>query len=80
MKVYNLKNTTEFINKYIDNYEGQSQEVKEGSLGYGTTILYDGKNAKTFVIQEVFLNEWSSGHTIRGYNKMPKKYEKLLLN
>lgn len=52
-------------------------EVVEGCLGYGTTIAHaDG--CKWLVIQEHYLNEWSSGNTMRLYKELPKKYEKLL--
>ena len=27
---------------------------------------------------EVAINEWSSGHKVRGYNRMPEKYRALL--
>ncbi len=42
-------------------------------------ILF-GEGLKTTIINEVYLNCWSSGHTIRVYNKMPKKYEEILKN
>ena len=47
--------------------------LREGTLGYGNMVLMcDG--FKTAIIQERYLNCWSSGHTIRLYNKTPKKY------
>ena len=52
-------------------------ELQEGVLGYGLCMLYK-KGLKTFIIKEYYINEWSSGHSIIGYNKMPKKYEKML--
>lgn len=76
MKIY----TNKVVQDVIDNYlkkDGEIIEVIEGSLGYGTTICI-GNGLKSTIIQEVFLNHWSSGHTIRMYNKLPKKYEKLL--
>lgn len=27
---------------------------------------------------EVAINEWSGGHKVRGYNRMPEKYRALL--
>lgn len=67
------------INKYL-NAGGEVATLQEGSLGYGTMLLYAPKEAKlrTFIIQERFLNEWSSTHTIRGYNNIPDKYQKML--
>lgn len=76
MKLYSL----ESIGKLISRYEergGQTTTVEEGSLGYGTTLLH-GDGLKTAIIQEKYLNEWSSGHTIRFYNKMPAKYKSLM--
>jgi hypothetical protein len=78
MKIY----TNEVVQNLIDNYikkNGEVIEVVEGCLGYGTTICF-GDGLKYTIIQEVFLNHWSSGHTIKMFNKMPKKYEKLLIN
>ena len=74
--------TCDAIRNLIENYVAKGGEVftlEEGSLGYGLTLLYDFKNKlKTIVIKEVYLNEWSSGHTVRMYNKCPKKYKMLL--
>ena len=76
MKIYTNKVVQDVINNYIKK-DGEIIEVIEGCLGYGTTICI-GNGLKSTIIQEVFLNHWSSGHTIRMYNKLPKKYEKLL--
>lgn len=74
--LYSLQAVQNHIEKY-NSIGGEVIEAVEGSLGYGTTICTaDGK--KSTVIQEVFINEWSSSHTITLYNKLPKKYEKLL--
>lgn len=40
--------------------------------------ILTGENLKTTIIKEYYLNEWSSGCTIRSYKKMPKKYEKVI--
>ena len=57
--------------------DGSIIELKEGTLGYGLTVCY-GENLKTCIITEVYLNTWSCGHKVRFYNKMPKKYEKMI--
>ena len=72
--------STEAIEKTLDTmseYPNFIQvEVIEGCLGYGTTIAHaDG--CKWLIIQEHYLNEWSSGNSMRLYKKLPKKYEKL---
>jgi len=64
--------------KYISK-GGQVVELVEGILGFGTTICF-GDNLKCCIIQEVFETSWSSTHTIRFYNNMPKKYQSLLNN
>jgi hypothetical protein len=75
-KIYTLKACENLMQKFVD-LGGEVLTVKEGCLGLGTTICFaEGK--KTAVIQEVFLNAWSCGHTIRMYNKLPKKYEKMI--
>lgn len=77
-KLYTLKAVENLIQRYLES-GGSMEELESGSLGYGVTILYDAaENLKTFVIKEVYLNEWSSAHTVRGYNRMPKKYRALL--
>ena len=66
------------INELIALYESKGGfycQIKEGVLGFGKFILY-GKGLKTAVVQEMYLNEWSSGHKMRFYNKTPKKYKK----
>lgn len=76
MKTYTLKAVDKFIDHYL-NKGGQVINIKEGSLGYGKLMLIcDG--LKTAIVNEVYLNEWSSGHTVRQYNKIPKTYKKLL--
>jgi hypothetical protein len=76
--LYTIKVVEETINNYHKR-GGEVIEVAEGSLGYGTTICF-GEGLKTTIIQEVYLNSWSSGHTIVSYNKCPKKYELMLKN
>lgn len=57
----------------------ETLQLDEGVLGSGNWLLFDySGRLKFIVIKEVYLNEWSSAHTIRKYNKIPKKYEKIL--
>jgi hypothetical protein len=74
MKIYSLESCNNLIDKYVNTYKGYCEELQEGCLGLGTILLHSAEGKKTIVIQEICLNEWSSGHTIRMYNKMPKKY------
>lgn len=70
------------VQNLIDRYTkegGQTFQMREGILGYGDLMLYDESGKlRTFIVHEVFQSCWSSVHTIRGYNKMPKKYRNML--
>ena len=72
MKLYNLSVVKTLINEYIQ-LGGSTTTIQEGVLGYGITLL-EANGKKTCVIKEVYLSEWSSAHSIRFYNKKPKKY------
>lgn len=75
-KIYTLTACENLMDKYHE-AGGECITVEEGTLGLGTVICF-GDGLKTTIITEVYLNEWSSGHKIRMYNKMPKKYENML--
>jgi hypothetical protein len=75
-QLYSCSAVEKLINAYVEK-GGEVTEIEEGSLGYGFLILH-GKGLKTTVVKEVYLNEWSSGHTIRKYDECPKKYKKVL--
>ena len=76
--MYTLTACQDLIDRYVNKCGGECTELEEGVLGYGTLILHNAKGKKTIVIKEVYINAWSSGHSIRMYNKMPKKLEKML--
>jgi hypothetical protein len=78
MKHYTLSAVEDLINRYVERGGEVAIEIITGSLGYGTTICF-GDGLKTAVIQERFQNEWSSTHTITMYNKLPKKYQLMLI-
>lgn len=75
MKNYSLSYCEELISKYVNKYEGYSTEIREGVLGLGTVILHGAKGKKSIIINEYYINEWVSGHSIRKYNRLPKKYK-----
>lgn len=52
--------------------------IEEGCLGLGKVVIDGGEEYYSYVITEVFLNEWSSGHKVRKYKNLPKKYKKSL--
>lgn len=66
----------ELAQYYIDN-GGEVFELIEGTLGWGTTVMVR-EGWKSAVVQEVYVNEWSSAHKVRMYNKLPKKYQTML--
>ena len=78
MKMYTLEVCENLISKYINDYHGEVTTLSEGVLGLGLVILHNANGKKITVIRERYLNANSSGHTIRQYNKMPEKYNKLL--
>lgn len=74
--LYTCTQVQNIIDKYI-NHGGQVEEIEPGCLGYGLTICH-GDGLKTCIIREQYLNEWSSGHTMRFYNKTPAKYKTMI--
>lgn len=76
MQLYSLSACEKLINRYAER-GGEIHTIEEGSLGLGLMIL-TGPDLKTTVIQEVYLNAWSSGHKVRMYNKCPKKYQEMI--
>jgi len=76
MKMYTLAAAESLIQKY-QKIGAEVTELREGVLGLGTVVCH-GEGLKTAIIQERYINEWSSGHTIRMYNNMPEKYAKAI--
>lgn len=76
MKLYSVKACEELMDMYIDR-GGEAITLEEGCLGLGLVVCY-GNGLKTSVITEVYINQWSSGHKIRQYNKCPKKYADMI--
>jgi hypothetical protein len=71
---------TSGIGDYVDWLIGQGYEVntiEEGVLGWGVTVCTK-QGYKAVVIREKYINHWSSGHTIRKYNKLPEVYSRAL--
>ena len=76
MTLYNYQSAEKIINQYIER-GGEAKQLDEGTLCIGDWICY-GDGLKTCIIKEVYINDWSSGQSIRFYNKTPKKYINLL--
>jgi len=78
MKNYSLKSCEDLISKYINQYAGECLEIEEGCLGLGTILLHSAEGKKSILIKEFFINAWESGHSIKMFNKLPKKYIQLI--
>jgi hypothetical protein len=73
MNTYSLSQCEKLISQYLE-LGGNVVEIEQGSLGLGVVICF-AEGYKTAIITEIYLNEWSSAHKVRRYNKTPKKYE-----
>ena len=66
----------------IENATGQGYELvqfKQESLGYGSFVLMAPRpDWENVVVEEVYLNEWSSAHKVRRCRKISKKLQKLI--
>lgn len=76
MKNYSLASCEKLINWYLAK-GGQLTQIEEGCLGLGHIVLHGASGLKTIIIKEFFINEWNSGHNVRMYKSMPKKYHRL---
>jgi Fe2+ transport system protein B len=72
MKNYNYQDVDKLIENYI-NKGGEAIQTREGILGSGDWVL-TSDTLSSFIIKEVYVNCWNSTHTIKRYNKLPKKY------
>ncbi len=77
---YTLQSCEECIDKYVNKYKGDAHIIREGVLGLGTIVLTNGvtesgASLKSIIITEYYINAWQSGHKVRKYNKLPKKYQ-----
>lgn len=77
MKIYTCSAVEQLINEYLKYDGAEIITVEEGSLGYGFMIMTAPK-CKTTIVHEVYVNEWTSAHKIRMYNKMPNKYARII--
>ena len=77
MKLYTYTAVDKLINNYTE-LNGHAHQFSEGCLGSGNWVLTGLKNS--FVIQEVYINSWSSGHKVVRYKTLPKKYQSIFDN
>lgn len=78
MKNFSLDYCENLIEIYVNEFGGEITQINEGGVGLGNLILHGAPGKKTIVINEYYINCWNSGHNVRMYNKIPKKYKKLI--
>ena len=73
MKMYGPTDTDKFINHMCEK-GWEAIQLNEGGVGIGDWVLIaPDDDHYHFVIREVYLNEWSSGQTVRKCSKLSKK-------
>lgn len=78
MKLFKNEAVDKVTDFYLSKDGGEVVLLKEASLAcYGLAICLAPK-FRFVVIKEVYLNEWSSGNSMRTYKVLPKKYQLLL--
>ena len=69
-------NIESLMSQYYDK-GGIVYRLTDSVVGYGDLVMVaDGY--KSTVILEHYKNEWSSYHTIKQYNQLPKKYDDMI--
>lgn len=68
------------VEKLLNSYNESGREWVGYTIPGGLIdgMIITGDRLKTAIIKEVYLNEWSSGATIRMYNRMPAKYARII--
>jgi hypothetical protein len=76
MKTYTRQAVLKTIDKYINELDGELHIIDENSvlLDFRLAVLTAPKY-RSIVIQNQYLNEWSSAYTVRQYKKLPNKYK-----
>lgn len=71
-------NAVETLEKQYQKIDGYTiYTLEEGVLGYGLMVL-TAPGYKTAIVSEQYMNEWSSAHKVRMYNRCPEKYAKMV--
>ena len=77
--MYTYQQIDKLIERYSNIENSETIQISEGVLGSGNWIL-TAPGKKTAIINEVYVNAWQSTHTVKIYNKTPKKYQSILNN
>ncbi len=74
-RIYSFQDVDKFVSDMIEKgYE--LIQLRDGVLGIGDSVLISpDAEHYNFVIREIHLNEWSSGHTIRRASKISRKLQ-----
>ena len=76
-KLYSYKAIEQFYNEKLAPLGYEWFQLREGTLGIGDAVLISpDEKHYNFVVREVYLNEWSSAHTIRRCSKISKALER----
>ena len=75
MREISYKTYENLIEKYSKKENFMDWQI-DGCLVDNHILTADG--CKTTIVREKYLNEWSSCYEIIMYNKMPKKYQKVI--
>lgn len=78
MRNFCLKSIEELIEQYVHEFGGEMYQLEEGGVGLGLVVLTGAEEKKSVIIREYYLNHWSSGHDLKLYSKLPKKYQKMI--
>ena len=74
MQIYSYRDGEKLLNRFL---QREGARVCRFDGGMVDSYLVTAEKCKTAAIKEKYLNEWSSGVTIRMYNKCPAKYAKV---
>lgn len=64
-QMYTLKSIEKLIADVTENHGYTIAQIRDGSLGLGKLVLIAPPGYWNFIIEEIYLNEWTSGHTVR---------------
>lgn len=78
MRNFCLKSIEKLIQQYVHEFGGQMYQLAEGGVGLGLVVLTGAEGKKSVIIREYYLNHWSSGHDLKVYRKLPKKYQSII--
>lgn len=73
--LYTLSSIDKLIEDCCNNHRYTMAQIYDGCLGYGKLVLLAPPGYWNFVIEEVPINEWSCGHTVRKCQKISKRLQ-----